>query len=283
MTLWKRLETVEIDSAVFRGVDIDPGGSVSILTSTISPDANGEKTLAAGHTVSRVGNAFRFTPRSKVSAAFTTGAATGTLSNWKVFRTGDVLRIVEPYATITLAGTYGNTDTVTVTVQGIALAVTTGSTVLADIAATVAAAINASSALSPMVTAIASGAIIYLFANDGITLYSLAATENAASGTATASGSALAYGAALGTISTISTAGVITLGANAAMAVPVGANVGVVVDEVLGIYGHSIDATLHTSVDIAYVAEAQVYTGALPYLDGDIKRQLSNIQFALKF
>jgi Mu-like prophage tail sheath protein gpL len=264
--------------------------SVVVDAGDIAAAADGSKIVPAGSFVTLTGSTARFLARSTVTAAFTTGAATGTVASpFNTFKVGDALYIVEPYGTVTLGGTYLSTEIVKVTIGGYVLNTVTGSTTNATIATTVAAAINADPNISALVKAIASGAVIYLYGKDDVTAHTTTtAARNAAddgasaSGTSTANASTLTISnTALGTILSVSTAGVITLGANAAVAAPVGARVGVRFGSLIGVYTHSIDFIAKPSVDIAPClgCDTGIYTVNLPYVDEDIKRRLNRFVF----
>lgn len=288
MAYWKRKGSVNVDKPVFAFAHgIETPHSVTIANTTVTADSDGNKVMSSGYYVSRIGTTFRLLPRTKVATtAFGTGAATGKVNDYKPFVVGDVLRLLFPYATVTLAGTWGASETLTVSVAGVSNTYVAGDTVLATIASNIAALINADPLMNSRVEAIASGAVIYLFAVDGISLHSLSVSETAASGTATASGSALAFAStAIGTILSIDPAtNQITLSANAGVAAPIGAVIGVVVDEVLGLYGKSLDLTDTPTVDIyAATAAVGVYKNVLPHVDGDLMRRLPKLTIAEKF
>ena len=264
--------------------------SVVVSATDVAADASGNKIIPAGSFVTKTGSVARFLARSTVTAAFTTGAATGTVAApFNTFKVGDALYLVEPFTTVTIGGTFLSTERVKVTIGGYAVTPVTGSTVNATIATTVAAAINADPNQSALVRAIASGAVIYLYGKDGVTAHTTTtAARNAAdsgasaAGTSTAADATLVYSnTALGTISSVSTAGVITLAANSAVAAPVGARVGVRFTELLGVFEHSIDFNTLPSKDIAPVfgCDTGIYTVNLPYVDEDIKRRLNRFVF----
>ena len=264
--------------------------SVVVNGTDIAADASGNKIVPAGSFVTLTGGVARFLARSLVTAAFTTGATTGTVAlPYNTYKAGDALYLVEPYGTVTLGGTYLATEIVKVTIGGYVLNTVTGSTVNATIAATVAAAINADPNISALVNAIASGAVINLYGKDGITAHTTTtAARNAADSGASAAGTSTAGASTLtisntplGTIVSVSTTGVITLSANAGVAAPVGARVGVRFGALIGVYTHSIDFNTRPSLDIAPClgCDTGIYTVNLPYVDEDIKRRLNRFVF----
>lgn len=99
--------------------------------------------------------------------------------------------------TVTMSGTFADTETVTVTIDGTAVVTTlTALTAasLASVASAVAAAINANATVAAKVTASANAAVVTITAKTvgAPSAYSLVAADTAASGTATASGANLA-------------------------------------------------------------------------------------------
>lgn len=291
MSYWNQHKPYGVDKAIVAFADdISTPHSLTVTSDYLGIDADGRKALTAGHFVARVGSNYRFLPRATVSTAFSTGAATGNVSSpANVFIPGDVLYIVHPYASITFASTWAINDTVTITVNGISLTVTAASATLATIATAVAAAINASAQLGSIVQAFATGAQVFIYAANGRSLYSISSAESTV-GTGTAavdnSATALAFNnTAIGTVSVVNpSTGLITLTGNAGINVPVGARIGVKVNEVLGVYPHSIDFTDQPRKEIAPVKQARgVYIGALPYYDTALAEDLPGIVFAEKF
>ena len=266
--------------------------SVVVNGSDVAVDASGNKVIPAGSFVVQVGNSFatRFLARSVVTAAFTTGAATGTVAlPYNTFKAGDTVHLVEPFTTITIGGTFLATERVKATIGGYVVTPVTGSTVNATIAATVAAAINNDPSINALVRAVTSGAVIYLYGKDGVTAHTVTtAARNAADSGASAAGTSTAADAtlvisntALGVISSVSTAGVITLTANSGVAAPVGARIGVPFTRLLGVFEHSIDFNTLPSKDIAPClgCDTGIYTVNLPYVDEDIQRRLTRFVF----
>jgi hypothetical protein len=90
-------------------------------------------------------------------------------------------------------------------------------------------------------------------------------------------------GTVVGTILSYTNAGVITLTGNAAIAVPIGANVAVAVNEIVGIYPQPIDLTYQPNQAIAPIITGRIYENALPYFDDAVRRALPKIKFTEKF
>jgi len=257
-------------------------------------DANGDKSVQAGMFVikeSATSTRGRLLPRTRLATASSTSAATATLgATWQTFKPNDVLFVTAPYTTITIGGTYLATEIVKVTIDGIVNNVVTGSTTNSIIATTVAAAISANALIGERVRAVTLGAVIYVFGKNAYDLYSVTtAARNAAddggsaSGTSTAAAAVLSFNTtAVGTVLTVVN-GVLTLAANASVALPIGAPVGIRYAQLLGLYGHSIDFKNTPVRPVAPVIQATgVYESNLPYVDDSIKRQLSRLNIRIK-
>lgn len=290
MAYWNRQNAYSIDKPIVAFPDgIETPHSLTVTDTFLTAASDSRKTLPAGFFVAKVGSDYRFLPRATVTVAATTGAATISVAYPEVLVAGDVLSIVEPSAYITLAGTWGTGETLVVTVGGSSYTYTSGAAGVTDaaVATATAAGINSSAVLNQVVTAIASGDQLHLYSKDGTTQHTLAVSETAASGTATIANSQtrLAPGVAIGTISLVNTTTkIVTLTANASNPVPIGAHVGVAVDDILGVYVHSIDFTNKPRSNIAVVSGAHgVYKNALPYHDFDIERRLPKLRIKATF
>lgn len=259
--------------------------NAAINNDTIALNAEGKRYVPEGMFVVLEGATARYLPRATVTTATSTGSAAVVCTPAQIFKADDVLYVVEPYATVTLGGTPAATsETVTVTVDGVALTVTIGSVVLADAAVAVRNAINNSTLLNQKVFALTAGAVVYVFAKDGISTYSFAVAKSGDI-TVTASGSLTAFGSALGTIASVGTNGTtLTLSGNAATLLPVGTHIGVrTISEVLGVDPHQRDYTdAETQTIGVYDISSGVRENFLPYIDGDIKRRLPRITFITK-
>jgi hypothetical protein len=258
--------------------------NATIDNTKIQLNAAGKREVPEGMFVAMIGDTARYLPRATTTVATATNSPSVVVTPAQIFAPGDVLYAVEPYATVTLGGTPLTTDVVTVTVDGVALAVTTGSAVLADVAVTVRNAINNDTVLSQKVFAKSAGAVVYVFAKDGISTYSFAVAKSGDI-TVTASGALTVFGAALGTVASINVAtSTLTLTGNASAVLPIGSHIGVrTVNEVLGVDPHQRDMT-DTEVQTigVYNISSGVRENYLPYIDGDIKRRLPQLNFVTK-
>lgn len=259
--------------------------NAAINNDTIALNTDGKRYVPEGMFVVLEGDTARYLPRATVSTATSTGSTAVVCTPSQIFKANDVLYVVEPYATVTLGGTPAATsETVTVTVDGVAVTATIGSVVLADAAVAVRNAINNSTLLNQKVFALSTGAVVYVFAKDGISTYSFAVAKSGDI-TVTASGALTAFGSALGTVSSVNVAtNTVTLGANAAAVLPVGTHIGVrTITEVLGVDAHQRDYTdAETQTIGVYDISSGVRENFLPYIDGDLKRRLPRIQFITK-
>lgn len=280
----KKYYSVEKDIFVY-STQNDANRSATVENTYIQTNAEGNKSVSEGMFVARVGSTFRYLPRFTLTTATATNstAVVGTPVN--VIAAGDVLRCVEPYAVVNLGGTVTAGDTVTVTVAGNAVVSTAVTTVLADLATLVATNINADPNLSQLAKAIATGANVYVFSKDGLTNHSIAVAKTGTTTVAIAgSATTLSFAAALGTVGSVNLAtNTITLTGNAAAVLPIGAHVGVAVDEVLGVDARSRDFTTETTqIFGVYNVSSGVRESYLPYVDGDVKRRLPQLLFVNK-
>ena len=261
--------------------------NAAINNDSIALNADGKRYVPEGMFVALVGGEARYLPRATVTTATSTGAATVVCTPSQIFKTGDVLYVVEPYATIALGGTVAADDTVTVTIDKYAFTATATTSTLADLVTLVKNAINNDNVLNQKVTAYVAGSTIYVFAKDGVSTYSIAVAKVGTGLTAAIGGSAteLRFGAALGTVSSVNVGtNTVTLGANAAAVVPVGTHIGVrTITEVLGVDAHQRDYTdAETQTIGVYDISSGVRENYLPYIDGDVKRRLPRVQFITK-
>lgn len=267
-----------------RALTVDPA--------KITADAGGKKIVRPGLILYKIAGAtkHRVGIRANLAAAITASSTTSlNLGNIGViyqskaaqyFSPGDVVSVLRPYATITLALTWDSDDTVTVVLNGNTRAFTPGSATLATGAATVAAAINANPVFNKIVTAIAAGAIIYLFSTSREP-FSLSISGDGTTGDGTATASAVTGNVTVGTIDTAGvnvTAGTVTLAAASAVTLPIGAPVGVD-GEPWGLILGAYDAGKADN-DIAGFTGGAMYRERIPYWDDEVAAALNNITFA---
>ena len=277
------------DPAIIALVDgVSTTASVSVVRDRIQPDVFKKWGTPAGLWVCRIGSSFHFLPRSNLLTPLT--ATTCRLAQAQLFVPGDVLTIVEPYLKMTISAlAVGATLTFLIsgnshvfTFQGL-----TGSTPT-DVVAELVPFINNSSILKNFVRAVAGTAgVVHLFSQDGLTCHTVAVTG----GTVVLSpgGGVMTAQTPVGTISKFDLVDpqLITLTGAATTAVPVGAKVGIYVDEIRGLYPFSRDWTNKPAQLLALVTGAKgVWEDKLPYIDGDIKRIFSKdkkMEFRTRF
>lgn len=265
--------------------------ALTVDADLVQLDADGNKVVRPGSILYKLASGKgRLNVRATLGAAVTASSTTSlNLGNQGVqytskmaqfFNAGDVIRVLRPYATITLALTWDADDTVTVILNGNTRVFTPGSATLSTGAATVATAINADPVFSKLVVAIASGAIIYLFSRS-LAPFSLSITGDGTTGDGTATASTVLSNVTVGTIDTAGvnvTAGTVTLAAAAAVTLPSGAPVGLADAAPYSVVHYSANLA-EGETDISGLMSALIYGDRLPYWDGDIAAELPEIKF----
>lgn len=216
-------------------------------------DANGEPT-------------FRPLPHAKVTVAATTASPRFKVEMPYVFVPGDVLYIVAPTASITVASTAlgtltYNSQTYTYT--------PTGASTAAEAAIKWAEYLN-NTALANSFTFVAAGANLHIFEADLNNTSTLTPTG----GLGTTAATTATNTTAIGTVASIdSSTEEVVLNANAAVALPVGFCIGTKVDDIYGFYVHAIVFGTYsdTTLDIAVGHQGQLKKSRLPYWSNYIK------------
>lgn len=257
------------------------------------------KVFAPGYFAGSIPNSTktRLLPRTTVA---TNAAASATSLVVKagtsgIFVPNDVLSIIAPSARVNIVSTSGgwaDADTVTVTINGIAVVTPIASgdiggslTVTnANVAAKVLATIKANPYLRNKVDgSVIAGATtssdIVLWSTDFSSLRTLAAADTGTNGTATASAAAFAPNTAIATISAVNTVtDTLTIGA-AAVSVPAGLPIGVATSYPIdangvpfGLISPSIalDLLYRESQNYGLYTDISVYRQRLPYWDGEL-------------
>jgi hypothetical protein len=204
-----------------------------------------------------------------------------------VFKAGDVLTVPDGHHTITITGTWTTGGDVSVTLpNGYVKAIATGaggstSMTTTQVAAKVVLELNNDPIASGLLFAANIANVVYVYNRREMNsaLFAVASVSNNGD---LALVSKAPY-STVGTIASYTNAGVITLTGNAAIAVPIGANVAVAVNEIVGIYPQPIDLTREPSQAIAPIITGRIYETALPYFDDAVRRALPKIKFAEKF
>lgn len=284
---WNRRSSIELGKAIVAAVEGIETTSVLLTRDRLGSDDDNKKSFPAGAVISRIGTAYHIYPASKVTAAFSTGAATGTVELPRVFKAGDVLTVPDGHHVITITGTWTTGGNVNVTLpNGFVKAIATGAggsnpMTTTQVAAKVALELNNDPVASDLLFTTNIANVVYAFNKREMNSASFAVAS-----TSNASDLALVTrppGTVVGTILSYTNAGVITLTGNAAIAVPIGANVAVAVNEIVGIYPQPIDLTYQPTQSIAPIITGRIYQTALPYFSDRIRRSLPKIKFAEKF
>lgn len=257
------------------------GKSITLVENGIPFDENGNKTVPSGMFVAeKTDGTYRFLPRAKVTTAITTASPTIAVSPVIPFEVGESLYILEPYVSLTITAVTA-AQTQTITINGITATATASTAVNADLAILVANAVNNTIGINTVAYAIASGDSVYIFPKDGKSL--LGVTEGGTA-TATLSGATMAYNAtAIGTIASINAvAKTITLGANAAVAVPVGVNIGTRnIKSIVGMCLGGMDLTEQNRVNLAILTESSgVREHLLPYFEEGFRDLFPKVIFS---
>lgn len=259
---------------------------VNMAAADILPASDYKQEIPEGMFVVQVGAKARFLPRAKTKFAVATNSANVTLkAPCFSFAVGDVLYAKACFAEVAFNGSYATGDVVTLVIDGVSYSATVGATQTGAGAAAAFVSANSAALLTAGVTVAAKGSTntITLIGTDAYSIAAYASAGGASIQVNTTDAGYLGdHPVPLGTILSIAAASsvdesrVVTLAANAAYALPAGVSVGVTVDKFLGIYPDPLDFTDEAVWHIAPIYEANgVYESNLPYVDGQVKRNLS--------
>lgn len=291
MAYWNRNNgTFAVDPAILVNVGADinvANRNCNITDEFITLNNESKFQVPAGLFVARMTDGKeRFLPRAKSRAAVTASSTTTlTLSPYNIFKPGDVLHTVEPYVTLTIT-TVSAAQTVTVTEAGVTATATATTTNTTTTAQEVVAAINSTPLLNEKVYALNAANVVYIYAKDGVSLYTLTTGGTVTSAALGNSGVMAHNNTAVGTILSINhLTGVATLSAAATVTVPIGANLGVRgIQEIEGLHIHAVDFTVIKSHPLSlYAHSVGVRTQLLPYFDFTLIRRFPNISFGTVF
>lgn len=280
--LYKKGETFQNDFSVFinRCDDFRLGGTFDIAK--ISATSLLKKLLLSGHILTRQASGLlRIVPRARVKVAVSNGT-TITVKDARCFVAGEVLSVIAPTARVQLAGTYANADTITITVDGVAVIHTVANySTLTLLALAVAQTLNATPGFSRKAIALAENGYVYVYARNFESPYSFAAAKVSTSGTVTIlnSATALASGLAIGTILSVNAdTGVITLTAGSSNRLPAGMPIGVDINlDVIGIVETAKDL-LESPDDVVGAGGGVINNRAIQYFDREIAEKLPDIR-----
>lgn len=252
---------------------------------SVATDRNGNKYLKAGTVIVKGSDGFgRPYPVSQIaSTAITTASTVITVTDASLFKEGDVLVVMQPYARADLASTWANADTATVEFDGQSITHTVADfTSLTALATAIAQTLN-DSVLSKKVTVIAEAQHLHFFGKDGRN-YPISVSEvTAGTGTFTLDGSVTALQSNV-SIEEIDIDGVnpttntLTLADTADRRLPIGAPIGVndLAGEIWGMVAVMVDLN-HQSNDVGCYTALSVYGARLPYWDGILQAALPEI------
>lgn len=246
-----------------------------------SPET-GDRVLYAGTPIGRIvgGSKGRAFTTKVATAALTTSSTAIAVEDASIFAPGDVLIITAPYARIDLALTWANGDTLALTLNGLTVVHTTAGFTSLTALATAAAATFQASPLGAIADFIAEGQRIHIFGADAFTVSTVEVTAGDGTGALNGSVTALQRGLSVETIAAsgvnVATNTLTTVGA-VDRALPVGAPIGVLVAEVLGVALSTVNLS-ETTTDIGCFDSARVYDTRLRGWNKAIARALPEIR-----
>jgi hypothetical protein len=286
--IWSRNEPFVREKPIVAFVDgVETPHSVMLSNSRVAFNEEGKKTVPEGIFICRIGSEFHCLPRAKATAAFSTTSNAGSIDLSRLFTAGDVLTVIEGHQVVTFSGTWNANSVIEITLptgakKSLTLGAGTGVVSLPTVALILANYINSDPVASGFMFASPMGNSTYIYNKHELAPPEIAlSTNNGGTLTVDSKGSF----SMIGTILKVDTStGSVMLTENSQVNVPVGAHVGVVVDEVYGVYPHAMDLTNKPKFAVAPVSGAHgIYEGALPYFDNDLRRRFPKILFAFKF
>ena len=289
MSYWNIQRPFNQDKAIVGSIYFNAEASVNVSSDNVGYDQYGKKSVPAGLFLAKVAGVDRFLPADYVrETAVATNSTQVKVNMPEVFKVGDVLYATEPEGLITAAATWAAGDTATIRFSEPSLGIDVSYThtqVGANLAALddeIVAALNSSS--NPLAKyarfEVGTAGQITVFSK-GLVFTISVSSNTAGDGTLVATTQLVDTPRLIGTISAIDFANrTITLGANAAVAVSVGGHIGTLVEQVYGLYNHSVDFTDRPVQTLKAIDRAdRVYSVALPYLNGRLVAQFPRIKF----
>ena len=249
--------------------------SATIKKTDLSPDDLGKYKLPSGFFVARIGKSYRPMPQMRTTTTVLTSSPRFKVAYPYIFKSGDVVKVIKPYTTLTVSGT-GATS---VTLNGLTVDATPTGAANATEAAVILADLYNDSRLGQYLEFIPSAATLLVFAKDGKTLYTVTFTGLTGTGT-------LAFNStAIGTVLSVDSAtDEVLLVANATVALPAGVTVGVMVDEVYGIHIGSVSFKDHEPYrDIPICDEAKLKLARMPFWDDYVRTFLPMLEARIKW
>ena len=267
------------DKAILRSAEYDSVTSVVIDATYVGLNSTNVKAVPAGLFLAQVNGVNRYLPRDYTTSAVTTSQNTIPVKMPELFLAGDEILAQERLATLTLGGTLVAADVIYVTYQGQSVRYVLTSGTAATEATGLASALKASGL-----------ADYFRFEDAGSGVVNIYTTLNgnaeldvqivSTSGTAVVS--AFGERAVVGTVSVVDNENSrLTLTANAAVALDMGAIVGPAVEKIHGLNIHSQDYTYKGAFHLNAITGAKgVYKNALPYVDNSLMELFPKLHIA---
>lgn len=283
MSYFNRYRQYESEGQVFHVPHgIRTTRSAKLLKKFVSINKMSNFELPAGMFIARTKDTngdtvFRPLPHATVTTASTTSSPRFKVKMPYSLVAGDVLNIIEPYATITVASTALGT----LTAAGQTYTYTpTGASTAAEAATKWVEYLN-NTALANVYRFVANAEIITVFEND----LNKTSTLTPTGGLGTTAATTALNTTEIGTVASIDPeTEEVVLAANAAVAVPVGYSVGAKVDDIYGLYGHAIVFNdYRQNMDIAVVDEGKLKLSVLPFWSNYIKNYLPRVEARDKY
>jgi hypothetical protein len=271
------------DPSAQRVITLDP--------SFVQPDADGNQIVLPGYPLLAIADNFsRIYPYAPLTTAITTASTALVVTEARFYKPGDTVTVARPYASLTLALTWADGDTATISFDGMTIVHTvSGFTTLTALATAIAATLNAHPGFARRATAIAENQFVHVFGKDGEN-YAISITGDgtAGSGTITTSAGNLQPNVTVGTIAANGinvTTKTLTLISAAVIRLPVGAPLAIAVnrDNILGITGYQylIGSTQSEltpeSNDLPAYYKGEVHRARLPVFDRWLQEVLTQI------
>ena len=285
MAYWNVQKPFNNDKAVVASIYFNAVRAVSVDAQYVGLNSQGLKVVPSGLFLASVNGQARFLPRDYAKTAVTTSDNSVEVSLPEVFVVGDTLYHLEAEGLVTVAaGSAG--DTVTIRFVDDSNGINVGYTHTQVGGTTAELTAELISVLNSMTNALSSYARFESDAAGAIKVFSKGGrftitTSSTGTATATATNQLDTDEKEIGTISGIDHAnGRLTLSANSGVAFSAGARIGTLVDEVYGLYNHSVDFTNKPYCDLKAIERCdRVYKSGMPYFDTQLALQFSNMNF----
>jgi hypothetical protein len=249
----------------------------------------GVKAVPAGLFIANVGGIDRFLPEDRVrTTALLTSARVIKVNYPELFLAGDVLYRTEPRGLVTLALTWAAGDKVRIVFSEPSLGIQveyTHTQIGADLAALddeIVAALNLSTnPLSKYARFEVGTAGQIVIISKGLVFNIAVSITNASNGTGVVTTAISSTPSLVGTIAGVDHVNrELDLVADAAVAVSIGSSIGVLTDEIYGLYNHSVDFTDRPLCTLKAIDRCdRVYTTALPYFDHQLMARFPRLKF----